>query len=67
MFIKSNPRFLLIDEIDKMSTKDQAFLLNFMETGIVSDTKHGKTRTKVLKTWVIASSNNMFNIISIEI
>jgi hypothetical protein len=50
-----------------MSTKDQAFLLNFMETGIVSDTKHGKTRTKVLKTWVIASSNNMFNIISIEI
>ncbi|MFL6460608.1 MAG: hypothetical protein ACJ71J_06630, partial [Nitrososphaeraceae archaeon] len=35
-----------------------------METGIVSETKHGKTRTEVLKTWVIASSNNILNIIS---
>ena len=47
-----------------MSTKDQTFLLNLMETGIVSETKHAKTRTEVLKTWVIASSNNIHNIIS---
>jgi Holliday junction DNA helicase RuvB len=59
----NKPKYLLIDEIDKMSTKDQTFLLNLMETGIVSETKHGKTRTEVLKTWVIASSNNISDII----
>jgi holliday junction DNA helicase RuvB len=61
---KNKPKYLLIDEIDKMSTKDQTFLLNLMETGIVSETKHAKTRTEILKTWVIASSNNLHNIIS---
>ncbi|MFL6342448.1 MAG: ATP-binding protein [Nitrososphaeraceae archaeon] len=60
----NKPKYLLIDEIDKMSTKDQTFLLNLMETGIVSETKHAKTRTEVLKTWVIASSNDISNIIS---
>ena len=30
----NKPKYLLIDEIDKMSTKDQTFLLNLMETGI---------------------------------
>src|ERR671931_100554 len=59
----NKPKYLLIDEIDKMSTKDQTFLLNLMETGIVSETKHAKTRSEVLKTWVIASSNNISNII----
>ncbi|MFL6329314.1 MAG: hypothetical protein ACJ71I_17775 [Nitrososphaeraceae archaeon] len=33
-----------------------------METGIISETKHRKTRIEVLKTWVIASSNNIHNI-----
>jgi holliday junction DNA helicase RuvB len=60
---KNKPKYLLIDEIDKMSSKDQTFLLNLMETGIVSETKHAKTRTEVLKTWVIASSNNILNIV----
>jgi Holliday junction DNA helicase RuvB len=60
---ENKPKYLLIDEIDKMSTKDQTFLLNLMETGIVSETKHAKTRTEVLKTWVIASSNDISNII----
>jgi holliday junction DNA helicase RuvB len=32
----NKPKYLLIDEIDKMSPKDQTFLLNLMETGIVS-------------------------------
>ncbi|MBV9668232.1 MAG: ATP-binding protein [Nitrososphaeraceae archaeon] len=59
----NKPKYLLIDEIDRMPTKDQTFLLNLMETGIVSQTKHGKSRTEVLKTWVIASSNNIINII----
>jgi len=36
---ENKPRYLLFDEIDKISPKDQAFLLNLMETGIVSETK----------------------------
>src|SRR5947199_3337065 len=35
----NSPRYLLIDEIDKMARKDQAFFLNLMETGIVVETK----------------------------
>ena len=51
---------LLIDEIDKMAGKDQTFLLNLMETGIVSETKHRKIRAITnVKTWVFATSNNV--------
>jgi len=54
---KNRPRYLLADEIDKMSPRDQTFLLNLMETGIVSETKYGKTREAKIKTSVFASSN----------
>ena len=47
-----------------MSTKDQAMLLNLMETGIVSETKHNKTRTAYMKTSVFATSNNVSDIIT---
>src|SRR5206468_5465975 len=60
----NNPKYLLIDEIDKMSTKDQAMLLNLMETGIVSETKHNKTRTAPMKRSVFATSNNVSDIIT---
>jgi Holliday junction DNA helicase RuvB len=60
----NNPKYLLIDEIDKMSTKDQAMLLNPMETGIVSETKHNKTRIAQMKTSVFATSNNVGYIIT---
>jgi holliday junction DNA helicase RuvB len=40
----NKPKYLLIDEIDKMASKDQTFLLNLMETGMVTETKHRKTR-----------------------
>jgi ATPase family associated with various cellular activities (AAA) len=56
----NNPKFLLIDEIDKMASKDQTFLLNLMETGMVTETKHRKTRTITnVKAWVFATSNNV--------
>jgi MoxR-like ATPase len=60
----NNPKYLLIDEIDKMSSKDQAMLLNLMETGIVSETKHNKIRTAHMKTSVFATSNNVSDIIT---
>src|SRR5919197_164459 len=58
----NKPRYLLIDEIDKMSAKDQAFLLNLMETGTISETKHRKTRTAQVKTFVFATSNTIQNV-----
>jgi len=53
-------KYLLIDEIDKMKAKDQAALLNAMETGIICETKlHGKTRQKSMKLWIFATSNDV--------
>ena len=57
----NGPRYLLVDEIDKMAPKDQLLLLNLMETGIVSETKYGKTRSAHITTSVFATSNNIKN------
>jgi replication-associated recombination protein RarA len=55
----NNTKYLLIDEIDKMKKNDQATLLNVMETGILSETKLGKTRQKKMKLWIFAMSNEV--------
>ena len=56
---KHDTKYLLIDEIDKMKAKDQAVLLNVMETGIICETKlNGKTRRKKMNLWIFATSNN---------
>jgi Holliday junction DNA helicase RuvB len=57
------PKYLLLDELDKLSRKDQTFLLNLIETGIVSETKYNKTRKIELKTSVFATSNSAEKII----
>jgi DNA replicative helicase MCM subunit Mcm2 (Cdc46/Mcm family) len=44
-FDHSDLKFLLIDEIDKLSKKDQKVLLNVMETGILSDVKAKKGKS----------------------
>jgi len=36
---EKQPKYLLIDELDKMSGNDQVSLLHLMETGIISETK----------------------------
>jgi Holliday junction DNA helicase RuvB len=54
---ENRPLYLLVDEIDKMASKDQALLLNLMETGIISETKYGKTRSAQMKVSVFATSN----------
>ena len=58
----SNTKYLLIDEIDKLKKSDQAALLNVMETGILSETKHGKTRQKKMTLWIFATSNEIANL-----
>jgi Holliday junction DNA helicase RuvB len=58
-YLFKNPvPYLLIDEFDKMSPIDQTFLLNLMETGIVSGTKYGRTREAKIKTSVFATCND---------
>jgi replication-associated recombination protein RarA len=59
----NKPKYLLLDELDKLSRKDQTFLLNLIETGVVSETKHNKTRSIEIKTSVFATSNNIEKII----
>jgi Holliday junction DNA helicase RuvB len=51
------PRYLVIDEIEKMNKIDQTSLLNLMESGIISELKHRQQRSTQLKTWVFASCN----------
>src|SRR5919108_801213 len=41
---ENHPRYLLIDEIDKLAPKHQTMLLNLMETGIVSETMEKQER-----------------------
>jgi MoxR-like ATPase len=52
------PRYFVVDELEKMNKKDQASLLNLMESGILSELKHNQRRTTQLKTWVFASCNS---------
>ena len=56
--LKNRPPHLLIDEIDKMPPRDQTFLLNLMEIGIVTETKYGRTREAKIKTSVFATCND---------
>jgi Holliday junction DNA helicase RuvB len=57
------PKYLLVDELDKMSRDDQVSLLHLMETGIISETKVKKTRQLELISWVFATANNTERII----
>ena len=57
-YLFKNRTSCLLDEIDKMSPKDQTFLLNLMETGIVAETKYGRTREAKIKTSVFATCND---------
>ena len=41
-----------------MSPRDQTFLLNLMETGIMTETKYWKTREAGIKTYVFATCND---------
>ena len=52
---ENQPRYLLIDEIDKSVPKHQTFLLNLMETGIISETKYRKTRESKMDISVFAT------------
>jgi holliday junction DNA helicase RuvB len=60
---EKEPKYLLIDELDKMSGNDQVSLLHLMETGILSETKIKKTRQLHLTSWVFGTANGTSKII----
>ena len=53
------PRFLLLDEIDKLPNKDLAPLLSLMENGRVVETLYGRRREVVLNTVVFGAANRI--------
>lgn len=59
LLFTTEPRILLVDEIDRIGTRDISVLLSLMATGIVSETKHGKRRSGHMDTRVFAASNTL--------
>lgn len=59
---ESRPKFVLVDELEKMNYSDQNSLLHLMENGVVSETKVNKTRQMVLRSSVFASANSCVKI-----
>jgi MoxR-like ATPase len=57
------PRYLIVDELEKMSVKDQTMLLSLMEGGIISETKYRRTRQTKLNTTIFAAANNTDNLL----
>lgn len=55
--ISFKPRYLLIDEVDKLPSKDLSPLLSLCETGRVIETLYGRRREETLDTIVFAAAN----------
>jgi Holliday junction DNA helicase RuvB len=54
------PRFLILDEVDKVeSAEDISCLLSLMERGFIAESKYGRHRSKILNTKVIAAANRI--------
>ena len=60
---EKRPKFLLVDELEKMNNADQVSLLHLMETGIISEAKINKTRQIELTSRVFATANSCQKII----
>jgi MoxR-like ATPase len=56
-------KYLLLDEVEKMSKRDQNVLLNLMETGGLVSTKVKKTYQKKMNVSVFATTNDI-NVLS---
>jgi len=58
LLMQEQPKYLLIDELDKMKQNDMVILLSLMETGLVRVVKYRKKESLVLKTNVYAACNS---------
>ena len=59
LLFDTEPQILLVDEIDRIGSRDIAVLLSLAQTGIVSETKFGRRREVKLDTRVLAASNTL--------
>jgi Holliday junction DNA helicase RuvB len=55
---KNRPKYVLFDEIDKLSGQDQQALLNLMESGRLTKTTKSDSYDIKLDVWVFATANN---------
>ena len=55
--LEFRPRYIIIDEIDKMAAADMSILLSLMETGVVARLKKRMREIEKMKTWVFAAAN----------
>jgi Holliday junction DNA helicase RuvB len=55
--LEFRPKFLIIDEIDKMAMTDMSILLSLMESGVVARLKKRMREIETMKTWVFAAAN----------
>jgi replication-associated recombination protein RarA len=60
----STINYLLLDETEKMSKKDQNVLLNVIETGMLVETKVSKTRSKQMKNLKVFATTNNVDVLS---
>ena len=58
LLLAVRPRYLVIDELDKMTDSDMSPLLNLMETGLVTRLQHGARDRISLDTRVFAGAND---------
>jgi MoxR-like ATPase len=56
---ENDTKFLLLDEVEKMSKDNQNVLLNVMETGTLTSTKVRKTGTKEMNLSIYATTNDI--------
>jgi len=55
--VNFRPRYLVLDEIDKMNREDFSVLLSLMQSGVVARLKKGMRETGHMTTWVFAGCN----------
>lgn len=60
--LEFRPRYLIIDEIDKMDMRDMSVLLSLMESGVVARLKKRMREMEKMTTWVFGGANRDGNI-----
>ncbi|KKK83812.1 hypothetical protein LCGC14_2789610, partial [marine sediment metagenome] len=59
--LEFRPRYLIIDEIDKMDMRDQSVLLSLMESGVVARLKKRMREMEKMTTWIFGGANRDAN------
>src|SRR5712691_12897731 len=60
---QKRPKYVLLDEVDKLSGQDQLALLNLMESGRLTKTTKLESYEITLTAWVFATANNKQDIL----